>query len=103
MEDFDGSLLIKWAGKSSDAPILLMSHHDVVEACGAWTHQPFGGEISDGKLWGRGTLDTKTNLWAMLQAADDIAALGIKPEKDIYFISTCNEEVSGSLDRKSVV
>lgn len=95
VEDFDGSLLIKWAGKSSDAPILLMSHHDVVEACGAWTHQPFGGEISDGKLWGRGTLDTKTNLWAMLQAADDIAALGIKPEKDIYFISTCNEEVSG--------
>lgn len=95
VEDFDGSLLIKWKGTNECEPILLMSHHDVVEASGAWTHQPFGGEISDGKLWGRGTLDTKTNLWAMLQAADDIASVGINPEKDIYFISTCNEEVSG--------
>ena len=40
-EDFDGSLLIRWKGKSGKEPILLMSHHDVVEAPGEWTHPPF--------------------------------------------------------------
>ncbi len=101
VEDFDGSLLLRWCGKAgtphgeTGLPILLMSHHDVVEANGDWIHPPFSGEISDGKMWGRGTLDTKTNLWAMLQAADDLASGGYVPSRDIYFLSACNEEVSG--------
>ena len=95
-ENFDGSLLIRWRGKSAEQPIMLMSHHDVVEASGAWTHDAFSGEISDGKLWGRGTLDTKGSLFAILQAADELAAEGYVPERDIYIESACTEEVEGT-------
>ena len=38
-------------------PMLLMSHHDVVEASGKWSHPPFAGEIVDGIIWGRGTVE----------------------------------------------
>lgn len=103
-EDFDGSLLIRWKGKSSKEPILLMSHHDVVEAPGEWTHPPFSGEIADGRLWGRGTLDTKGSLWAMLRAADELISEGFTPNRDVYFESSCNEETDGSgSDRISAV
>lgn len=95
-EDFDGSLLIRWRGKSDKEPLLLMSHHDVVEAQGEWTHPPFSGEIADGRLWGRGTVDTKCSLWAMLRAADELAAEGFTPERDVYFETACNEETDGS-------
>lgn len=95
-EDFDGSLLIRWKGKTGAEPILLMSHHDVVEAPGDWTHPPFAGEIAEGRLWGRGTLDTKGSLWAMLRAADELAAEGFVPNRDVYFESACNEETDGS-------
>ena len=61
-EDFDGSFLLRWKGRKSEDPILLMNHHDVVEAPGSWTHEPFSGDIAEGKLWGRGTLDTKGGL-----------------------------------------
>ena len=40
---FNGSLLYKWSGKGKHEPILLMSHHDVVEANGIWEHEPFSG------------------------------------------------------------
>ena len=71
-EDFHGSFLMKWSGKSDSAPILLMNHQDVVEAPGAWKYPPFSGTIADRKLWGRGTLDTKGGLWAMLQAVNEL-------------------------------
>ena len=95
-EDFHGSFLLKWQGESSRNPILLMNHHDVVEAPGAWKYPPFSGTIADRKLWGRGTLDTKGGLWAMLQAANELAESGYVPKNDIYFMSGCNEETDGS-------
>lgn len=96
IEDFDGSLLLRWKGKNPDAmPVMLMNHMDVVEAHGDWSHEPFCGEVFDGSLWGRGTLDNKGGLWGMLQAADDLAAEGFVPEADIYFESACTEEVGG--------
>ena len=97
VENFDGSLLLRWQGKDSGKqPLLLMSHHDVVEASGDWSHPPFKGVISDGKLWGRGTLDTKGSLWGMLQAAEEMIEEGFVPDRDIYFESACNEETSGA-------
>ncbi|MCQ2472045.1 MAG: M20/M25/M40 family metallo-hydrolase [Clostridia bacterium] len=96
IEYFSGSLLIKWKGKGSDKlPVLFMNHHDVVEAVGDWKHKPFGGEVSEGKLWGRGTLDTKGGLFGMLQAADELVAEGFTPDRDIYFESSCTEETTG--------
>ena len=96
-EDFSGSLLLRWKGKNADLlPILLMNHHDVVEATGNWTHPPFSGAIADGKVWGRGTLDTKGGLWGMLQAADELCREGFVPARDVYFLSSCCEETSGA-------
>ncbi len=96
LEEFDGSLLLRWPGQTRDMPILLMSHHDVVEATGPWSHPPFAGEIDGGRLWGRGTLDTKGSLWAMLQAAEELAAEGFVPRCDVWFESACTEETDGS-------
>jgi len=95
-EDFDGSFLLRWHGHSDREPILLMNHHDVVEAPGAWLYPPFAGKIADGKVWGRGALDTKGGLFAMLQAAEELIGEGFTPAQDVYFLSACTEETDGS-------
>lgn len=93
---FDGSLLFKWSGKGTHEPILLMSHHDVVEANGEWKHDPFSGEIdAEGNVWGRGTVDTKGSLFCELKAVDELILEGFVPECDVYIASSCTEEVSG--------
>ena len=96
LEDFDGSFLLRWKGTGTEEPILFMNHHDVVEASGRWNYEPFSGTIAEGKVWGRGALDTKGGLWAMLQAADELAEKGYVPKRDIYLMSTCNEECDGA-------
>lgn len=96
LNEYSGSLLLRWKGKNPElAPIMFMNHHDVVEAVGEWKHEPFGAEVSDGKIWGRGTIDTKGGLFGMLQAAEELMKDGFEPERDIYFESTCNEETTG--------
>ncbi len=95
-ENFNGSILLHWKGSGNGLPILLMNHMDVVEAPGTWKYPPFSGEIADGKLWGRGTLDNKGGLWAMLQAADELAQQNFVPQQDVYFLSTHDEECGGT-------
>ena len=93
---FNGSLLFKWSGKGIHEPILLMSHHDVVEANGIWEHEPFSGDIDEsGRVWGRGTVDTKASLFCLLTAAEELIAAGFTPECDVYLASSCTEEWSG--------
>ncbi len=92
----DGSLLMRWEGTDKNAdPVLLMNHHDVVEASGEWKYPAFSGEIADGRVWGRGTLDTKGGLCMMLQGAEELIKEGFKPRRDTYFVSTCTEETGG--------
>ena len=70
---FDGSLLFKWNGKGNHEPILFMSHHDVVEATGTWEHEAFSGDIDEeGRVWGRGAVDTKASLFCMLTAVEEL-------------------------------
>ena len=95
-EEFDGSFLMCWKGETSEKPIMFMNHQDVVEASGDWKYPPFSGMVADGKVWGRGTLDTKGGLYCMLQAADELASEGFIPKRDVYFLSTCMEECDGS-------
>ena len=56
-----------------------MNHHDVVEAGGNWKTDPFSGAVKEGRIWGRGTLDDKGGLWAMLQAAEEMIEEGFVP------------------------
>lgn len=93
---FNGSLLFKWSGTGKQEPILLMSHHDVVEANGTWEHEPFSGDIDEkGRVWGRGTVDTKASLFCILTAVEEMIADGFVPECDVYIASSCTEEFSG--------
>ena len=94
--DLDGNLLLKWKGKSDKDPIMLMSHLDVVAAGGGWSRDPFGGEIADGKVWGRGTSDTKASVMAFYQAVEEMIGEGYVPAVDVYLCSSCTEEVNGN-------
>lgn len=94
---FDGSLLFKWSGSGKHEPILLMSHQDVVEAGGEWEHEPFRGDIDEtGRVWGRGTVDTKGSLFCIFTAVEELIAEGFRPECDVYIASSCTEEWSGN-------
>ncbi|WP_418710457.1 M20/M25/M40 family metallo-hydrolase [Allofournierella sp.] len=95
--DLNGSLLFKITGSNpgTTQPILLMSHHDVVPAEGEWQHGPFSGEIAEGSVWGRGTVDTKGSLYCFMQAAEELLKAGWKPECDVYLASSCTEEWGG--------
>lgn len=100
--DIDGNLLLRWKGKSEQNAIMLMSHMDVVAAGGGWSCDPFGGRISDGKVWGRGTADTKASVMAFYQAAEELIAEGFVPAVDVYLCSGCTEEVGGDGAEKIV-
>lgn len=93
--EIDGNLLFKWKGKSSEKPILIMSHQDVVEATGEWKYPPFSGEVAEGKVWGRGTSDTKCTVMAFLQAVEELLKEGYTPDCDVYIASSCTEEIGG--------
>ncbi|MBO5994140.1 MAG: M20/M25/M40 family metallo-hydrolase [Firmicutes bacterium] len=95
-EEHEASFIMRWPGQKPGQKLLLMNHHDVVEATGEWKHPPFSGEIADDRLWGRGAIDDKGELWAMFKAADELAAEGFVPEYDIWFESACTEETDGS-------
>ena len=95
--EIDGNLLLRWPGRDPALqPLLLMAHMDVVEANGSWTHPPFAGEIADGKIWGRGAGDTKCSLMALLQAGEELLQEGYRPACDVYFASSCTEEIGGT-------
>ena len=93
--EIDGNLLFYWKGKSSEKPVVLMSHQDVVPAEGEWIHPPFSGDITAGKVWGRGASDTKCSVMAFLQAAEELLAEGLVPPQDVWLSSSCTEEWGG--------
>lgn len=94
--DIDGNLMMKWKGTDSSLkPIILISHQDVVPAEGEWTHEPYSGEISDGRIWGRGTSDIKNGVFSFYQAVEELIKDGYTPKCDVYLGSSCTEEIGG--------
>lgn len=92
----DGCFFYHIRGKDSQKNILLMSHHDVVDGGEGWDTDPFNAVEKNGALYGRGTVDTKTPLFAQLQAAEELLREGFEfPGLDLYIGSSHNEEVSG--------
>jgi len=95
--DFPGQgLLMHWPGKNQNKPIVLMSHLDVVDVEEkAWDYPPFSGTIKEGQIYGRGSLDTKSTVFAFYQACEDLINQAYIPDQDIYLYSSTNEETSG--------
>lgn len=98
LEMIDGygiSLLWKGADRAL-APVVLMAHHDVVEADPhGWSHDPFAADIADGKIYARGAVDTKCIWAALMEAAECLLEEGYVPPRDIYFFSSNTEEDGG--------
>lgn len=95
------TLLYTWKGSDASLkPLLLMAHQDVVPVNigteGDWTGGPFDGEIIDGFIYGRGAIDDKGSLVALMEAAEALAVSGFKPQRTVYFMFGHDEEVSGS-------
>lgn len=91
----DDCWIYKLPGKDPSRNIMLMSHHDVVAADGEWAHDPFAAEMIDGKLWGRGTVDTKTPLFAEFSALEELLAEDFEFPCNIWIGSSHNEELGG--------
>ncbi|MBL8531791.1 MAG: M20 family peptidase [Hyphomonadaceae bacterium] len=94
------SLLYTWAGSDpAQPPIVLLAHQDVVpvaaETREAWRLDPFGGDVQDGAVWGRGAIDDKGSLVALLEAAEFLAAQGRQPVRTIIFAFGHDEEIGG--------
>lgn len=91
------SLLYTWPGSQPDLePVMLMAHQDVVSAPPeGWTHPPFAGDIADGFIWGRGTLDIKNQLISIMAAAEILLQQGYQPERTILFGLGHDEETGG--------
>lgn len=93
----DHSLLYTWKAQSSSAkPILLMAHMDVVPAAEtSWRYPPFSGALVEGHVWGRGTMDDKASVMALLESVEQLLADGFLPKRTIYLAFGHDEEVGG--------
>ncbi len=84
---------------SGDGPSLLfMSHTDVVpvEDAGQWTHPPFGGEVDEGRIWGRGAADMKSTVAAQAMAMIFLKRAGVELKGKLRFVSCADEEAGGA-------
>jgi carboxypeptidase PM20D1 len=94
------SVVYRWPGqgKGRKKPALFLGHYDVVPVeKEKWTVDPFGAEIKDGFIYGRGTLDMKGILIGMVEAAEALCGQGFRPQEDVWFAFGGDEERSGFL------
>ncbi len=93
-------LLYEWTGTDATlAPVVLLAHQDVVPVEpgteGKWTEPPFEGRVAGGYVWGRGALDDKGSLVAILEAVDNLVTSGARPRRTVYLAFGYDEEVGG--------
>ena len=94
------SYLYKWPGSDpSLKPIILMAHLDVVPVIEAnipdWKHPPFGGEIINDTIWGRGTIDDKVGVIGIMESLELLLKEGFKPVRSLYISFGHDEEIGG--------
>jgi acetylornithine deacetylase/succinyl-diaminopimelate desuccinylase-like protein len=93
-----GNLVARLKGDGRAAPLMLMVHTDVVPAeADKWTRPPFSGDIHDGHIWGRGTLDTKGLAAMELTTLLLLKRQGQPLARDIIFMANADEETGGRL------
>jgi acetylornithine deacetylase/succinyl-diaminopimelate desuccinylase-like protein len=99
------SLVTRVEGTDPTAPtLLLMGHTDVVPANAAgWRHDPFGGELIDGEVWGRGAVDMLNLTASMAVATKRLAREGFRPKGTLVYLAVADEEALGSLGADHLV
>ncbi|MCL2464873.1 MAG: M20/M25/M40 family metallo-hydrolase [Micrococcales bacterium] len=91
------ALLLHWRGASDEQPVVLMAHQDVVPAVpDEWSGDPFSGQVRDGIVWGRGTLDDKGALTVLLEAVESLLDEGFRPARDVWLSFGDDEEPLGA-------
>ena len=91
-------LIARIRGRGDGPSLVLNGHIDVVSAepLEAWTTDPFGPEVRNGNLYGRGACDMKGGIAAMVMAAETIVAEGIELGGDLLIATNTDEESSGA-------
>lgn len=97
------NLIARLPGRGEAAPLLLQGHVDVVAARGKWTHPPFGGELHEGYVWGRGALDMKGGVAMLLAAFMRAQASGVAPPGDVILCVLADEEAGSDLGANFLV
>jgi len=95
------SYVFEWKGTDTSLqPIILMGHYDVVpvepSAVKLWTVAPFGGEVKDSIIWGRGAVDDKAAVISILESTEQLLKKGFKPIRTILLCFGHNEESTGT-------
>ena len=85
------NVVARW-GTGRHPVVLLTGHIDTVPVGGGWTRDPFGAEVADGRLYGRGACDMKAGLAAMLAAVAELREEGLEPAGDVVFAAVVGEE-----------
>ncbi|MFA5526773.1 MAG: M20/M25/M40 family metallo-hydrolase [Acholeplasmataceae bacterium] len=94
-EEIKRGMLFKIPGESDEYPVVLMSHYDVVPAQEGWLDHPFSGKITDTHIYGRGTLDTKSTLNAVMESVEYVLGRGKVFKHDLYLAFSGDEEIYG--------
>jgi acetylornithine deacetylase/succinyl-diaminopimelate desuccinylase-like protein len=90
------SVVGRVSGPKDRPALVLLSHLDVVPVEEEnWTHDPFGGEIDKGFVWGRGALDMKSIGVMHAGAAIELANSGATPEREVIVVAVADEEAGG--------
>ena len=98
------NLIARLPGNGSAPPLLLQGHVDVVTTADQqWQHDPFGGELIDGMIWGRGALDMKGGMAMMVAAFLKVQMEGITPPGDLILAILSDEEASGTMGARFLV
>lgn len=95
------NLLYRWKGKDSTLdPIAMLAHQDVVPVEegteNGWTHPAYEGYNDGEYIWGRGALDMKNHLIAVMESVETLLEEGFEPERDVYLLFGDDEEVVAS-------
>jgi acetylornithine deacetylase/succinyl-diaminopimelate desuccinylase-like protein len=92
-----GLVIGRIEGNEALKPLVLNHHMDVVPADPAqWSHRPFAGEVSDGYVWGRGTIDDKNMGVIYLLALERLIRQGVTFRRPIIFLAVPDEETGSS-------
>ena len=95
---------LRASGATTEPPLILLSHLDVVPVdAEAWSRDPFGGELIDGVVWGRGAVDMKDMVAMELAVMLALRRSGAELRRDVIFAAVADEEAGGEHGARGLV